>query len=63
MAQIRLGWKPARMVLVTGAVEGGTVTHELTGLVARVPDVVLTGSWVAVSLGVGLGGDAARSSR
>jgi hypothetical protein len=63
MTQVRLGWKPSRGVLVTGAVEGGTLTRELTGLVAKVPDVVLTGSWVAVSLGVGLGRDTAKNAR
>jgi len=63
MAELRLGWKPARWALVTGTVEGGTVTRELTGLVARVPDVVLTGSWIALSLGLGIGSDAPRLSR
>jgi hypothetical protein len=56
MAQIRAGWKPARAFLVTAAMEGGWVARELAGLVARSPDVVVTGSWVALSLGLGFDG-------
>src|SRR5439155_4504742 len=57
-AEIRFGWKPARGVFVVAALEGGTVTGQLTGLVAKQPETVIAGPWASLSLGIGLGTDA-----
>lgn len=57
LAEVRVGWKVTAVMLVMASVEGGTVTRQLAGFVARRPDVVINGSWAALSLGIGLGND------
>jgi hypothetical protein len=56
-AGVRVAWKPSRAVLLVGAVEGGTVMQPMTGLVAKTPDVLITGPWIALSFGVGIGAE------
>jgi hypothetical protein len=57
LAEVRVGWKVSPVMLVVASVEGGTVTRQLAGFVAKRPDVVIDGSWAALSLGIGLGSD------
>src|SRR5262249_46735876 len=58
LATVRVGWKASRMVLLVGSVEAGTVTRQLVGFVARQPELLITGPWAALSVGVGIGADA-----
>jgi hypothetical protein len=57
LALVRVGWKPSRGVLLLGSLEAGTMTRQLAGLVARQPEVLITGPWAALSLGVGIGSE------
>jgi hypothetical protein len=57
LATVRVGWKASRLVLVVGSVEAGTVTRQVAGLVAKQPELIVTGPWAAISLGVGIGAD------
>jgi hypothetical protein len=63
LATVRVGWKASRMVLLVGSVEAGTVTRQLAGLVARQPELLITGPWAALSLGVGIGADAGPTAK
>jgi hypothetical protein len=63
LATVRVAWKISRGVIVTGSVEGGTVTRQLAGLVAGQPEMLITGPWSAISIGVGLGTDVRATSK
>ncbi len=57
LVQVRMGWKPSPLFVLAALVEAGTVTRQLAGSVAGQPELLVTGSWVGLSLGVGLGTD------
>jgi hypothetical protein len=60
MAEVRVGWTFSRWALVVASLEGGTVTRQVAGFVqvggfaAKKADLVLSGSWAALSIGLGL---------
>jgi hypothetical protein len=57
LTQVRVGWKPSRLVLLVASVEAGTMTRPIWGLVARQPDVLIDGPWASFSFGVGIAPD------